>query len=87
VVASAVGGVPEQIEHGRDGMLTRPGDSAALSQILLDLLTHPALRQRLSTAGVKTVADRFSVAREVGDYLDWFASVLQNRQPVGRAAA
>jgi glycosyltransferase involved in cell wall biosynthesis len=87
VVAAAVGGVPEQIEHGRDGLLTAPGDSAALARAIVDLVQDPGLRRRLGDAGARTVAARFTVAREIDAYLDWFACVLENRQPRHRAAA
>jgi glycosyltransferase involved in cell wall biosynthesis len=86
VVAGAVGGVPEQIDDGRDGLLVPPGDSAAMARAIVALLQDPARRRRLGAAA-RSAAARNTIAREVGAYLDWFASVLEDREPRHRAAA
>ena len=46
-VATRVGGVPEVITDGHDGLLVDPGDPAALSGALDRLLGDDALRERL----------------------------------------
>jgi glycosyltransferase involved in cell wall biosynthesis len=86
VVAAAVGGIPEQIEDGRDGLLTAPDDSAAMARAILGLLRDPARRRGLGQAAAASAADRFTVRREIDAYLDWFAQVLDDRQPLRRAA-
>jgi glycosyltransferase involved in cell wall biosynthesis len=50
VVASAVGGIPEQIEDRETGLLVSPGDTAALSAAVTQALTDPTLRQKVSRA-------------------------------------
>ena len=65
VVASAVGGIPEVITSGMDGILVPPADPAALATAVAELLTDPALRDRIGTAGYRTVADRFSIDAQV----------------------
>ena len=65
VVASAVGGIPEVITSGVDGMLVAPGDPAALAGAIVRLLSDRALRRRLGEAGYRTVADRFSIDAQV----------------------
>ena len=45
VVASAVGGIPEMIEHGRTGLLVPPRDPAALAASIVRLLGRPPLRR------------------------------------------
>lgn len=47
VVASDHGGLRERVRDGRDGLLFRPGDAAALSRALRRLLDEPGLRERL----------------------------------------
>ena len=86
VVAGAVGGVPEQVENGRDGLLIPPGDSTAMAQAVLSLLHDPARRRGMGQAGAESVAARFTVAREVETYLDWFTQVLGDRQALSHAA-
>jgi glycosyltransferase involved in cell wall biosynthesis len=63
VVASRVGGIPEIIEHERDGLLVRPGDADDLARALARLLDDPALRQSLGQAGRSRVEAAFDVAK------------------------
>jgi len=65
VVAAAVGGVPEGVTPGVDGLLVPPGDPSALAEAIGRLLTDPALRERLGEAGYRTVAERFSIDAQV----------------------
>src|SRR2546425_4633017 len=59
VVASAVGGIPEQIRHGREGLLVPPGDSVALAEAILCLLLNPPWMQQLGEAGRQRVLSQF----------------------------
>jgi glycosyltransferase involved in cell wall biosynthesis len=55
VVASRVGGIPELVRDGTDGLLVGAGDVAGLSQAILRLLKDPDLRERMGVAGKKRV--------------------------------
>jgi glycosyltransferase involved in cell wall biosynthesis len=55
VVASAVGGLPDQVAHGRDGLLVPPGDPDALAGALGGLLRDPDRRRALGAAGRRRV--------------------------------
>jgi L-malate glycosyltransferase len=50
VVATAVGGVPEVVEHGREGLLVPPGRPRELAAALETLLTDTELRRRMCEA-------------------------------------
>jgi glycosyltransferase involved in cell wall biosynthesis len=50
VVASAVGGLPEAVEHDRTGLLVPPGDSRAIADAVVRLLTDPDLARELGVA-------------------------------------
>ena len=65
VVASAVGGIPEVVTDGVDGLLVPPGDPGALAAATTRLLIDPELRRRIGEAGYRTVADRFSIDAQV----------------------
>jgi glycosyltransferase involved in cell wall biosynthesis len=40
-IASRVGGIPEIVQDGKEGILVPPGDKSALKQALQDFLEHP----------------------------------------------
>jgi glycosyltransferase involved in cell wall biosynthesis len=65
VVASAVGGIPEVITSGVDGLLVPPAKSPALASAIATLLSNPDLRERIGEAGYRTVADRYSIDAQV----------------------
>jgi len=61
VVASAVGGIPEVLTNGHDGILVPPADPAALAEACIRLACSPGLRGLLGEAGRATVEARFSL--------------------------
>ncbi|HET9878147.1 MAG TPA: glycosyltransferase family 4 protein [Candidatus Limnocylindria bacterium] len=61
VVASRVGGIPEVITDGVDGLLVEPRDPSGLARALINLAASPDLRDRLGAAGRRTVAERYSI--------------------------
>ena len=66
VVASAVGGVTEMIEHERTGLLVPPHDAVALGDAIGRLLTNHPLADTLARAGHDLVQSRFSLTAMVG---------------------
>src|SRR5690606_17124712 len=50
VVATAVGGIPEIVEHGRNGLLVDGDDPEALERAVLAFRQDPSLRARVATA-------------------------------------
>lgn len=47
VIGSQMGGIPDAIQHGRNGYLFPPGDVAALAGYLQQLIDHPSLLDQL----------------------------------------
>lgn len=73
VVATRVGGIPELVEDGVNGLLAPPGDGAALAAAMRRLLDDPALRERLAAAGYATAKARLSMERMMRDTLAVYA--------------
>jgi glycosyltransferase involved in cell wall biosynthesis len=71
VVATAVGGVPELVEHGVTGLLVPPGDAGAFAHALGALLSDALLRRRLGNAA-REHAGRLGVDAMVAAYGDLF---------------
>lgn len=58
MVATAVGGLPEVVEEGKNGLLVAPGDAGALAAAMEQLL-KPEVRARLA-AGAAAAASRWT---------------------------
>ncbi len=56
VVSTAVGGVPEVVTDGQNGLLVPPGDPAALAAAVARIFDDAALRERLARAAAPSVA-------------------------------
>ena len=55
VVATAVGGVPEVVREGENGLLVPPGDPGALAAAMRRVLYEPGLRDRLAAGAMPSV--------------------------------
>jgi len=79
VVASAVGGIPEQVAVGRTGFLVPVGDAGAMAERVLELLADEGLRLRMGREAAEDAARRFGVERMVGEYLEFYKLILNER--------
>jgi glycosyltransferase involved in cell wall biosynthesis len=62
VLASAVGGIPDQVRHDKEGLLVEPGDPKAFADPLCELLRDPAYAKRLGEAGRRRSENEFGHA-------------------------
>lgn len=81
VVASDVGGIPDQIRHEREGLLVPPGDPKALEDALLCLLRDPAYARVLGEEGRRRVHSEFGHGTMVRRVEEVYRKIL------GRSAA
>src|SRR5256886_16037631 len=65
VVATAVDGTPEVVEHGITGFLVPPANPPALSGALLTLLADPDRARSLGETGRQRTLARFDLGRQV----------------------
>ncbi|OAG05504.1 putative trehalose synthase (Ccg-9), partial [Paraphaeosphaeria sporulosa] len=68
VIATRVGGIPLQVQHGKSGYLVEPGDFKAVAQHLYDLFTDEVLHDRMSRYAATHVSDEVGT---VGNALSW----------------
>ena len=73
LIASRVGGIPELVRHGDNGLLIGVADETALHDAIVSLAGDPTGRAAMGEAG-KRFADGFTVDRMVGQYLDLYSS-------------
>jgi glycosyltransferase involved in cell wall biosynthesis len=57
VIASRVGGIPDMIEDGRNGLLVPPSDVDALSAAVRTLWSHAELRTSMAAGALESVKD------------------------------
>lgn len=76
VVASAVGGLLDLIEPGRNGLLVEAGDAGALAGAIASLARDRALATRLGSTAREDVVQRYSFDRMVRAFEDLYLSHL-----------
>jgi len=80
VVATRVSGHPEVIEDGRNGFLLEVDRPAALAARCVEILRDPELARRLAEAGHETIARRFGLERQIGEYLDYYETLAKEKR-------
>lgn len=80
VVATAVGGIPEVIENGKNGILVEPDNSAALADALIRVLTNQALQRLMARNGPLTVKGKFRCENTGLSYEAIFGALLNSSQ-------
>lgn len=77
IVASAVGGVPEALDHGRCGVLVPPGDEHALRAGVLGLLHDADGAARVGSAARRRAKSTYSMS-VIGDLIErQYSTILQ----------
>ena len=77
VVATRVGGVPELVRDGENGLLVEPGDVDGFAAALMRLLGEPATATRLGAAGLEHVRAHHDLGRVADLWLDWYAELRE----------
>jgi glycosyltransferase involved in cell wall biosynthesis len=75
IVAARCGGIPEVVDDGVTGLLVKPVDVAGFASAVIRLLSDPAFRERLGSAGRRHAEARFGVAAHVAAVLDAYRTV------------
>ena len=67
VVASRIGGIPELVEDGRNGLLFRAGDASDLARVLERLIREPGLLATLETVrtAVRSITEDVRAVRSL----------------------
>jgi glycosyltransferase involved in cell wall biosynthesis len=94
VVATAVGGIPEQVKgfdclpensdlnvYGLDkatGILIKPKDAQTMAAAIERLLNDDSARRQLSKNAVSDARDRFDLRQEMESYLDFYMTAIKD---------
>jgi glycosyltransferase involved in cell wall biosynthesis len=79
VVVTAVGGNPEMVRHGVEGLLVPRGDSAAVASAVLRLLDDPATAAALGAAGRARVERHYRLSQTVDHYWSLYQRLCPQR--------
>ena len=77
IVATTAGGIPEVVVDGKTGILVAPRDHQAMADAIVRLLKDAPLRERLGTAGLARVREKFSAERMVEETLRVYGRVAR----------
>lgn len=84
VVAPAVGGIPELVEHERTGILLAERTPQAFADAVERLLDAPGERARLGSAGARWVRETLPLRRMIDEHRALYHELLQRKCPPGR---
>ena len=80
-IATRVGGVPELIQDGHNGLLFDVGDTDSMSTAAISLLSDQHRLQAMAKAGRKTAQAHFCSSRVIPLYEDYYDRVVTRTQP------
>jgi glycosyltransferase involved in cell wall biosynthesis len=87
VVATAVGGTPELVQHGTSGYLVPPGDPDALASGIVDLVGSARRRQAFGTQGHAGVRQHYTFEAQSRRYVELAKALAADARPVAPQVA
>jgi N-acetyl-alpha-D-glucosaminyl L-malate synthase BshA len=80
VVVTCVGGNPEIVRDGVDGLLAPRGDAKAIASALVRLLDQPELATQLGSSGAARVQSTFRLDQTVDKYYELYSMLANARR-------
>jgi len=88
VVSTQVAGIPESVVAGETGLLVPPGNAPALADALAQLMSDPALRERLGMAGRARLEQHFEIGKTIAPLVELLrAGTVEKAAPPARHKA
>jgi glycosyltransferase involved in cell wall biosynthesis len=78
IVASRVGGIPDLVKDGKNGLLVPPADPVALENAISDLLADKENRKRMGEVG-KKMCQQYSIEAMVEQIDGLYTELLEKR--------
>jgi glycosyltransferase involved in cell wall biosynthesis len=79
VISTTVGGIPECVSDGTEGLLVPPADPRPLARAVATLLTNEVMRLEMGKAGRNRALNEFSPARNAKRVDELFKQILATR--------
>ncbi len=77
VIGARIGGIPELINHGVDGLLFEPGNAAELAEQIDTLATDRQLRRTMGMAAREKVVNKYSHKQHYQAIIELYRRVMQ----------
>ena len=78
VIATGVGGIPEQIKDGETGFITLPSDETAMAERILRILGSNELRSKLASNAALEAGKRFGSESMITEYHSFYKEVIKD---------
>jgi len=78
-IGTAVGGVPEVIEHGKSGYLAEVGDVETMARYAIDLLSDEQRLREMGQTARWEAQLRFCASKIIKEYEDFYERVLERK--------
>ncbi|MFC0250925.1 TIGR03088 family PEP-CTERM/XrtA system glycosyltransferase [Massilia consociata] len=85
VVATAVGGIPDLVEHGVSGTLVPPQDPRALAAAIAPYVRERALARRHGASGRARIEQQYSMQAMLAAYVALYDELCQNKTTPNKA--
>lgn len=85
IVATSVGGIPELVQNGREGILVQSEDCAGLTDVILRVSLDKDLRNSLGRAAGMKATSAFDISLQAQQYIDLYNMLLAREE--ARSAA
>ena len=76
VIAPKVGGIPEVIDHEKNGFIYDFGDKEGLTKYMLQLASDKDLVAKMGKDGRKKVVTKFEASKVADRYIEWYEKIL-----------
>lgn len=87
VLAAISGGIPELIDHSRNGWLVKHGDTQELTEAIVKISQVPEMRRQVAEAGRRHVVSRFSSNCYLRELEEFYSANGELNDALGRQAA
>ncbi len=80
VISTRVGGIPEYVIEGKNGLLTDPGKHEQLADVVITLLRDTELATKLGESGRKQVEEKFSWPLITAQVIETYRKALERHE-------
>lgn len=87
VIATSVGGIPEQIAEGATGILVPPRSPREMAEAALSLLRDRARLASMREHAAARARQHYDIDRQISDYRSWFSDAVQARRTAPSASS